>query len=44
MDRPAEGWFKGSFGAERFDFVRLDNRDMDQYLLANVTTVGDGSE
>jgi hypothetical protein len=44
MDRPAETWFKGNYDNKYFDFVRLDNRDMNEYLLEGMTTVADGHE
>ena len=41
MDHPAEGWFSRAYGDERFDFVRLDNRDVVGYLSAGVAVADD---
>jgi hypothetical protein len=36
VDNPPGEWFHGHFGSERFDFTRLDNRDVIAFLLEGI--------
>jgi hypothetical protein len=37
VDTPSDVWFSGSYGDKHFDFARLDNRDVAEWLLAGLT-------
>ena len=44
MDNPSDEWFHGPYGTERFNFTRLDNRDVVAYLSSGMTTTDDEQE
>lgn len=44
MDNPSDDWFHGPYGNERFNFTRLDNRDIVAHLTSGITASVDEQE